>query len=236
MTQKLLLASTGIPNDAVRAALVDLLRKPIEVSKALFVPTALLGFPNGEQYIRFSRDHYAPLGWRAFSTLELSTLPHSSPDEWLRQLEDVDALILAGGNELYLSYRMEQAGLIDALPALLAQGKVYVGESASSMVVTAAFNYDHDRLAREGVYHDDEYDEGQPKETGSAKTLGLVDFVIRPHLNADVFPQATLENMAQWAAKAGRPLYALDDQSALKIVDDKVEVVSQGEWKFFDTD
>jgi len=68
---------------------------------------------------------------------------------------------------------------------------------------------------------------------GSAKTLGLVDFVIRPHFEADYFPQATLENVAKWAAKVDYPLYALDDQSALKVIDGKVDVISRGQWKLF---
>lgn len=70
-----------------------------------------------------------------------------------------------------------------------------------------------------------------PASTGSAKTLGLVDFVIRPHFEADYFPQATLENVAKWAAKVDYPLYALDDQSALKVIDGKVAVISRGQWK-----
>jgi len=58
----------------------------------------------------------------------------------------------------------------------------------------------------------------------------LLDFVIRPHLNSDFFPQATLENMEKWAAKVDMPL---DDESALKVSDGKAEVISEGEWKLF---
>ncbi len=234
MTQKLLLAALGIPNDAVRTALVDLLGKPIEESNALFVPTAMMGFPGADKFVGDMVDRYIHLGWNRFHTLDLHSLAHWPKALLRRDLDETDALIVGGGNEFYLSYWMQQSGLFDLLPKWLEQGKVYVGESAGSMVVTAALNYDRERLERESYYHDDQYDEGQLKESGSARTLGLVDFIIRPHIQTDVFPQATLENVAQWAAKAGRPCYALDDQSALKIVDGKVEVVSQGEWKFFD--
>jgi dipeptidase E len=60
-----------------------------------------------------------------------------------------------------------------------------------------------------------------------------VNFVIRPHLNTDYFPNITLENMARQAAKSEVPLYALDDETALKVVDGNVEVISEGEWKLF---
>jgi dipeptidase E len=58
--------------------------------------------------------------------------------------------------------------------------------------------------------------------------------VIRPHLNADYFPQITPERVAEMAARQTVPLYAFDDQSALKVVDDKVEVISEGAWQRFE--
>jgi dipeptidase E len=42
-----------------------------------------------------------------------------------------------------------------------------------------------------------------------------------------------LENVEKWAAKVETPLYALDDQSALKVIDGNVEVISMGVWKLF---
>jgi dipeptidase E len=98
-------------------------------------------------------------------------------------------------------------------------------------LTTTNFNRDH--FKKTGVYHDDEFDEVMPSSAGSAKILGLVDFVIRPHFNADYFPQATLGNVKKWAAKADYPLYALDDQSALKVIDGKVDIISRGQWKVF---
>ena len=101
------------------------------------------------------------------------------------------------------------------------------------MLVTPGFNFDRDHFKKTGIYYDAEFDEATPPNAGNAKTLALVDFVIRPHFGADYFPQATLENMKKWAAKVDHPLYALDDQSALKVVDGKVEIVSRGAWKLF---
>jgi dipeptidase E len=173
------------------------------------------------------------LDWKSLGVLELTALPTLPESLWRPQIEAVDVLIVGGGNKFYLSRWMEQSGLFDMLPGLLEQGKVYVGASAGSMMMTAGLNYDPDRLEHSKVYFDDEFEEEMPADLGSAKTLGLVDFVIRPHLQADYFPQATLENVAKWADKADKPLYALDDQSALKVVNSVVEIVSDGEWKLF---
>jgi peptidase E len=118
------------------------------------------------------------------------------------------------------------------LPKLL-QDKVYFGISAGGAMVTHSINVNREKLEETGIYYDDEYDEAAPPNAGSDKTLKLVNFVIRPHLNADYFPIATLENMEKWAAKVDVPLYAIDDQSAIKVIDGEVEVISEGEWKLF---
>jgi dipeptidase E len=63
------------------------------------------------------------------------------------------------------------------------------------------------------------------------RTLGVVDFSIFPHLNA--FPTNTLADAERWAADIGGPAYAIDEQTAIQVVDATVEVVSEGNWKLF---
>lgn len=230
---KLLLTSSGITNDAIRSALVDLLGKPIAESSALFIPLAIYAYPHGIANSWQVIKPWGDMGWKTLGVLELTALPTLPRELWLPQIEETDTIIVGGGNKFYLSYWMEKSGLFDLLPRLLEQGTVYVGASAGSMMMTSGLNVDEHRLRETGFYYDDQFDEEMPSSSGSARTLGLVDFVIRPHLGADYFPQATLENVAKWAAKTDKPLYALDDQSALKIVNGKVDVISNGQWKLF---
>jgi dipeptidase E len=233
-TGKLLLTSSGITNDKIKAALVDLLGKPIKESSALFVPLAIYAYPEGIKHGWQVIKGWGDLGWKTLGILELTALPSLPQDIWLPQVEETDVLIVGGGNKFYLSYWMEKSGLFDRLPELLKRGKVYIGASAGSMMMTAELNFDHDRLQKSGVYYDDQFNEEMPSTSGSAKTLGLIDCVIRPHLNANYFPQANLENVEKWAAKTDRPMYALDDQSALKVLDGQVEVISNGQGKLFE--
>ena len=65
--------------------------------------------------------------------------------------------------------------------------------------------------------------------SGSDKTLGFVDFSIFPHL--DLFPDNTMTDAEKWAAKLEVPGYVLDDETAIKVVDGHVEVVSEGKWR-----
>jgi dipeptidase E len=64
-----------------------------------------------------------------------------------------------------------------------------------------------------------------------AKGAGLVDFAIIPHVEFDDPLDAA--NAAKWAGRLPVPAYAIDDQTAIKVVDGTVEVVSEGHWKLF---
>lgn len=232
---KLLLTSSGISNDKIKNTLVELLGKPLEKSSVLFVPTAIYPYPqaitNTWQVIKGPIE----LGWKTFGILELTALPNIPENVWLPQLQSVDVIFVGGGNKFYLSYWMQKSGLFGLLPGLLKNGLVYIGVSAGSMMVTQGFNFDQEKLETENRYYDDEFEEEMTTQNGSAKTLNLVDFVIRPHLNADYFPQATVDNMKNWAGKVKTKLYALDDHSAIKVQNGLIEVISEGNnWKLFE--
>ena len=69
--------------------------------------------------------------------------------------------------------------------------------------------------------------------TSGDETLGLVDFAIFPHLDHEMLPENTMADAEKWAAGMSVPAYAIDDQTAIKVTDGTVEVVSEGHWKLF---
>jgi dipeptidase E len=131
-------------------------------------------------------------------------------------LEETDALLVGGGDCQYLTYWMRQSGLADLLPSLLRK-TVYVGLSAGSMVMT--------RYGTTFGCH--------TLPPDSEKALGLVDFALLPHLDHERFPENSLANLEIEAATISVPSYAIDDQTAIKVTDGVVEVVSEGNWKLF---
>jgi len=149
--------------------------------------------------------------------LELTALPSIDPGRWIHWVQQADALLVGGGDPLYLCYWMRQSGLADLLPSLR-PGTVYVGLSAGSMVLTPRIGADF-------------VDWKAP--TGGDQTLGLVDFSIFPHLDQEAVPENSLAHAERWAADMPGPAYAIDDETAIKVVDDTVEVVSEGHWTFF---
>ena len=218
---KLLLTSSGISNTSIHDALVDLLGKPIAEASALFIPTAIYALPNGadiaSRVIRGSLgDPFCELGWKSLGVLELTALPSIKKEHWVRMLQETDALLAGGGDCLYLCYWMQQSGLADLLPSLLRK-TVYVGLSAGSMVMTSY-----------GTTYG-----GHTLPADSDRALRLVDFAILPHLDHEMFPDNSLANLESLAATIPVPTYAIDDQTAIRVTDSGVEVVSEGRWKLF---
>jgi dipeptidase E len=230
---KLLLTSVGLSNDRIKGALVELLGKPFAECSAVHVPTAVYAMPGGPGYATEMARYWSDLGWRSLGAVELTALP-TLPDEcWLPDLHAADAVLVAGGNTGYLSYWFHESKFADQLRTLGSE-TVYVGVSAGSYLLTPALNYDHRRLAETGIFYDDEYDEAAPAGAGAAQGLGIVDFHLRPHLNSEDFGVDLGEAaMERAAAKVTGPLYAIDDQTAIAVVDGAVDVISKGQWRLF---
>jgi dipeptidase E len=225
---KYLLTSAGITNTSIHNALEELLGKPIAESSALYIPTALYARPNGPVMVaRLIRGetNTAPfpsgfvsmceLGWKSLGVLELTALPSINKVYWLPLVQETDALLVEGGDPLYLCYWMRQSGLANLLPSLRRKA-VYVGLSAGSMVMAPSIGED--------------FVDWKPP-TGGDSTLGLVDFAMFPHLDHPDMPDNSPANAEKWAAGMPVPAYLIDDQTAIKVVDGAVDVISEGHWK-----
>jgi dipeptidase E len=217
---RLLLTSGGITNPSIHDALVDLLGKPIADANALCIPTAQWGHPLcGPVSVRGFVSGLPPWGgmtslqWKSLGVLELTALPTADAKRWVPWVREADVLLVDGGDATYLYHWMQESGLADLLPSLTET--VWVGVSAGSMVLTP-------RIGAHFVEW--------PSATDD-RGLGIVDFSMFPHL--DLFPDSTMAVAQRWAADIGNPAYAIDDQTAIKVSDGTVEVVSEGQWKLF---
>jgi len=220
---RLLLTSAGIKNTSIHDALVDLLGKPIAESDALCIPTAGYGHPMGSpagawRFIS-GQEPGIPmcgLGWKSLGVLELTALSSVGKERWVPWVREADVLLVGGGDALYLCHWMRESGLADLLPSL--REMVWVGLSAGSMVMTP-------RIGEDFV--------GWEPPTESDETLGVVDFSICPHVNPEGVPGNSMAEAVSWAAGIPGPGYAIDDETAIKVTEDTVEVVSEGHWKLF---
>jgi len=214
---ELLLTSGGVTNPTIETALVEMLGTPISGARALLIPTAQWGHPmcgpeSVQGFVSAAPTWYqsSGLGWKSLGVLELTALPSIGADRWMPWVMEADALVVDGGDATYLCHWMRESGLADLLPSL---DSVWVGISAGSMVMTPRIG---DSFVEWPFAPDD-------------RTLGVVDFSIFPHL--DVFPTNTMADAERWASDIGGPAYVMDDQSAIRVVDDgSAEVISEGRW------
>ena len=239
---KLLLTSSGISNASIHDALVRLLGKPIAESTALVVPTAIHPFSSGPvmaaRLIRGEvRTPLTDLGWASLGVLELSALPSIDRDVWVSTVQAADALLFWGGDPLYLSYWMHESGLSDVLPSL---DSVYVGTSAGAMATATTFGETYiEPRTGSGTPLSSEDVEFESPDGPVGRTLvtaagaGLVEFAVIPHLDNPDHPDASMANAEKWASKLSVPTYAIDDETALSVVDGVVHVVSEGAWRLF---
>jgi len=217
---KLLLTSAGIKNESIHDALVELLGKPIAESDALCIPTALYGHPMAGPHQAWrcisGQETGTPtvgLGWKSVGVLELTALPSLDEERWVPIVRETDVLLVEGGDAAYLCHWMQASGLADLLPSL--GETVWVGVSAGSMVMTPRIGDDF------VTWHSPAGD----------TTLGVVDFSIFPHLDNPDLPRNTIATAEEWAAGLSGPAYAIDDETAIKVVDGAVDIVSEGQWR-----
>jgi dipeptidase E len=192
---KLLLTSGGVSNQSIRDALADLLGKPIAESTALCIPTAMYGMLPGTAVMTWRQiagqtpTPLVELGWRSVGMLELTALPSIDEENWVPMVRETDALLVCGGDVLYLNHSMRASGLADLFPSL--SDTVYVGLSAGSMVMAP-------RVGEEFV--------GWKPASGGDSALGMVGFSIFPHLDNADCPENSMAHAEKWAAHAGTGL------------------------------
>jgi dipeptidase E len=217
---KLLLTSAGIKNTSIHTALTDLLGKPVAESSALCIPTATYAMGGPAAAWRMitgqASTPLCELGWKSLGVLELTALPSIDEEHWLPVVQETDILLVCGGDVFYLGYWMQQSGLAGLLPSL--RDAVWVGVSGGSMVMAPTIG---------------EYFVGWKPPAGGDCALGMVDFSLFPHLDNENMPDFSMAGAEEWAAGLPVPGYAIDDQTAIKVTDGTVEVVSEGHWKLF---
>ncbi len=218
---KLLLTSAGIKNATVHDALLGLLGKPIAECDALCIPTASYGHAPGGIHgaWRFvtgqATTPMCELGWKSLGMLELTALPSLDEQAWLPVVEGADVLLANGGDALYLAHHMRLSG--PGRPLAVARGRLGGAERRQHGDDTA-----HRRGLRRLA--------AARRRGRDARGRRLLDLPARGP------PRAAGEHDGRRRAVGGRarlPAYAIDDDTAIRVVDGTVDVVSEGHWRRF---
>ncbi len=217
---KLLLTSGGITNKKIANALIDLVGKPAKEIKIAFIPTAINIDPGDKSWFVDDLYEIRQQNYKNLDIVDVSALPKKI---WLPRLEAADVLFFSGGNSPHLMRWVEKSGLKKILPKLL-KTRVYASISAGSVITAPTLAVSN----KEKVL-------SYKKKFGykADKGLGFVNFFFRSHFNSPQFPHTTKKKLEKISKQIKKKIYALDDHSALKVVDEEVEIVGQGKYFVF---
>ena len=218
---KFLLMSQGVENESIKEALLDLLGKPFSETNLAFIPTASLASPVEKSWLLKMLNQFYDLGFQNYDIVDIAGLPE---DTYLQRLEAADLLMFSGGNTMHLAYTIKRIGFKKHLDRLL-ETRVYAGNSAGSIVSTSALHMAGDK---HGSY-------SSMVDLSDIGALKYHNFQLRPHWKHPSHVRSTEEWVEKTIAENNitEPVYLLDDQSAIKVDGEKIEVVSEGEWKVY---
>jgi len=216
---KLFLTSSGITNPTLAKGLLKLLGKPFNKSYVTFIPTAANIDKGDKTWLVNDMYNIKKLGFPTFDIVDISIMPK---DGWLASFHAADLLVFGGGTASHLMEWMKKSGVAEILPQLL-KTKVYMGISAGSMVTSKTMS-----LTSQNILYYEQTGNFKP-----IKGLGFVDFEIRPHLNSPSFTKVRIDYLAELAQKNPATFYAIDDNTAVQVIDDKITVITEGKWKKF---
>lgn len=216
---KLLLTSAGLSNKSISDALLELTERPFAELNLAFIPTAANVAMGDKSWMIDDLVNCKKLGFKAIDIVDISAIPK---ELWLPRLQAVDVLLVEGGDASYLMHWMEASGLKEILPEML-ETKVYVGISAGSIIMGRGLDSGMVGELYLEVVANPEKDDG----------MGIINALIRPHLNSPDYSKINLDYMEKISKESPDTFYAIDDNTAIKIVDGNVEVISEGVWKKF---
>ncbi len=219
---KLLLTATGLRNETLRDALRDLLGKPFESANIVYIPTASLAEPGDHGWFVADLSRLHGLGWREFHILELNGLPQQMV---LDRLLHADVIYVEGGSHYHLARSITGNGLASGFLEAL-ESRVYVGVSAGSMI------FSRDLTEHSADVIGDAADLHVLGATTVEPPFGLFDWYLKPHLYSPDFPERDDAWADRIVERADFPIYFIDDDTAVRVSDDKVDVISEGRWRF----
>ncbi|HSX42640.1 MAG TPA: Type 1 glutamine amidotransferase-like domain-containing protein [Candidatus Saccharimonadales bacterium] len=230
---KLLLTSQSIHNKTIEHALLNLLDKPSKECTVAYITTSQNAAVGDKGWLIENLNNAYDVGWKSFEIIDIAAAIDLPKDMWWDRIVAADVIFVGGGANFYLGYWLEKSGLAKALLKLL-EDKVYVGCSAGSMITTKSLLTASQSMEQLEADGHSSLGELGPEGQRSPRSLGIVNFAVRPHYTSPEYGYITDDLLQKAANVANCRIYAIDDNSALKVIDETVEVVSEGRYKVFD--
>jgi len=196
-----------------------MLDKSVEETKIVFVTTSANGVAKDKRWLISIMNQLVKMNFKEISLLDFAGLPEGLS---VARLEDADVIFFCGGNTYHLMYEIRKAHLQPVLEKLF-KTRIFVGNSAGSIVAAPDLSL--------GNPAQKAYSQERKNEITN-ESLSYVNFHMRPHFNVEGHP-STVEQVQEMIDKNNviAPVYLIDDDTAIQVIDGEVEVISEGEWK-----
>lgn len=213
---KLLLTSAGITNKSIENAFLKLLGKPFGETKIAFIPTASNIEPGDKWWLIDDLINLKNLGFLEIDIVDISAMP---PEMAMERLNNANAIIFGGGNTYHLMYWIKKMNF-EPIFRQFFETRVWVGTSAGSVIAGIGMVDDEERILAERI-----------GESVGTEGLGIVNFSLEPHYQSKYFEGRDEAYAERIAEKFKETFYVIDDDTAIVVEDDNVEVISEGSWK-----
>ena len=181
-------------------------------TKVVLIPTASLAEAGNKDWFvgQFLKLY-------AFGYTWVDMVDPSMPDlDWQSRLADADVVFVSGGNTFYLLDQWRKTGFGKWISEHLEQF-VYAGVSAGTIITTPTIEVSTIEPADVNV-------PGIKDLTG----MGWVDFEIEPHCD-----EPRYDVVEHYAKGKKHAVYAIDDQSAISVSGEDVQVLTEGRCEKF---
>lgn len=177
--------------------------------QVLFIPTA----GNVEEYrgyIDEALQSFANLGFQV-EVLDISFCDRETAQAKIFQSK---LLYIAGGNSFYLLQELKKKHLLSLIREQIADGMVYVGESAGAIIT--AEDIDYSKLMD---------DKGVAGELSDTAALNEVDFYVLPHVGEEPFVESAQAILDTYEDKLN--LLPLSNRQAVLVEGEEMKVLEE---------
>lgn len=193
------------------AGVKDLFRQYVSEKQlgkqVLFIPTA----GNVEEYrgyIDEALQTFEDLGFQV-EVLDISACDKETAQAKIFQSK---LLYISGGNTFYLLQELKKKHLLSLIKEQIADGMVYVGESAGAIIT--AKDIDYNKIMD---------DKAVAKELNDTEALNEVDFYVLPHLGEEPFVESAQATLDTYSAQLN--LLSLNNHQAVLVEGEEVKVL-----------
>lgn len=174
-----------------------------------FIPTASLP-EEVDFYVAEGKRALENLGFLV-DELEIST---ATDDEISKKMGGNDAIYVSGGNTFFLLQELTRTGADKLIKSHIAAGKLYIGESAGSIILSPNIEYVKDM---------DDFRAAPNLQSFSA--LNAVDFYPLPHHTNFPFEEAVEKILAEYEGKIN--ICPISNSQAIAVVGNQFEVLGK---------